>query len=190
MKRGILILLTLLLLSPIVITAAEEPAKSPLNTGNLLDKEIEIPEGFQILARVFFGIDDSISISAVIILLAIWFVLFIIITNTLKLMHFFKGGIAWLIGAIVTILIALSGAIKGTAGLILAVGDSFGFIGKWSAGALMFALLVVLIIGFIGSKILKKISDYIEIEEARTEGEKTGENLSLLKILTQRFKKK
>src|SRR3989344_5879228 len=78
-------------------------------TNQALNKEIALPGWADIIARVLFGVEDKITFSNFIILVAVWLMLFLMIFNIIKLMPFFKGDTVKLIASIcITLIIAIS----------------------------------------------------------------------------------
>ncbi len=206
MKRGViaLILAVLILNSFLVIAqqdaqnnedektilpenAKEELEKATSKTNQALEKEIEIPSYIQIPIKIIFGIERTISISLLIIVLAIWLFSLLLFANILKLTPFFKNWTAWPAAIGITILIALSGVIKNIALFLLNTGDLLSFLAKWSAGVLLLIVTIILLIAFISLKMLKKLREKLEIEQAKEEGTQIGATLGFAQKMREMF---
>ena len=57
-------------------------------TTQTLEQTVNIPENLQIVARIIFGISGEISLQIFIVLIAIWIMLLVVITNILKITPF------------------------------------------------------------------------------------------------------
>lgn len=202
MKRGVQLLFICIILLNITLALAQSTSptastpenKKVLDTKNItsklnerIDKEIQVPAGLQLLIKIIFGIEKTISISLLIIVLCIWLFSFIFIANILKLTPFFKGWIAIPAGICITILIALSGAIKNIALFLLNFGDSFAFLAKWGAGAVLLIMVAILAITFVATSLLKKLRKKLEREEAQEEGSKMGLTIGMMAKFKEMF---
>ena len=204
-KLGVALIIVLLLITFINLSPAQDTkSKDSQNTNqneppknktpqtitrvnNALEKEIQIPAYIQIPIRILFGIERSISISLLIVILVIWFFSWLLFANVLKLTPFFRNWTAWPAALGVTALIALSGAMKNIALFLLNAGDSFEWLAKISAGALLLIVVVVIAAAVILLKILKKLSEKLELEQARDEGRNIGVSLGFIKSMKEWF---
>ncbi|MCK5449981.1 hypothetical protein KAI32_03890 [Candidatus Pacearchaeota archaeon] len=204
MKRGIILLVLLVLLTSPVILATEDDIITPTdnttipssedaikqvkeelsalrggldeNTENILEREINIPDLLQTPVRIIFGLKDgyTITIERLIVLCAIWIMLFIVIRGALKLTPFLNKGYQNIIGSIIiVILIALTGIIDMLIEIFFGARDTF----KWleALGPFKFIIALVLAILIIGMAhyVMHKLEKKIFLMKA----EDTGENI-------------
>ncbi len=159
-------------------------------TNQALNKEIALPDWADIIARVLFGVENKITLSNFIILAAIWLMLFLMIFNIIKLMPFFKGNAAKLIASIcITLIIAISKVMITLSGQLLSFVSSFKFFKDWSAGALFFSIVLVVVVFFFLIKILSKIGDKVELGADVTAGNEAGTGLGMLRVISRVFRK-
>ena len=130
-----------------------------------LEKEIQIPQYLQVIAKIMFGMEETIGISLFIILVILWLIVLILLIDIIKfipiplLQNFWPRAI---VGILISSLIALSGITKSIALFFLNIGDSLKFLEKWGAGALLFALVVLGIILFAIMKIMPFLDRYYQ----------------------------
>ena len=154
---------------------------------NPLDKTVSIPEYLRIPAGIIFGVSENISLEVLIILLMVWVIFFVIVLNVLKVIPspmnigstpLFENEWTALLGAFaLATLMGLTGAIKFAAEFFLGVGNLFEFLGRWSPGAIIFALVLVAAIFAVVSKILgifRGMKREADIEKAKNKGADIG----------------
>ena len=186
-------ILTLLFLSSLFLTnlaiAAEktDAQNASLNVNSALEKEIQVPDSLQLIIKVLFGIERTISISLLILVLTIWLFSFLFFANVLKLTPFFKGWTIWPAAAGVTILIALSGVIKNISLFLLNAGDSFAFLAKLGAGALLLIIVIIIVIAVFSLKVLNALRKKIEKEQAQEEGSRIGTTIGMVEKMKEMF---
>ena len=137
-----------------------------------LSKPVVVPEYLQLPARIIFGIKEQIPIDLFIILIGVWFVLFLLVAEILKFMPFFKGWTVWGVAFVLTSLGGMSGAIRSFAVFIFGLSS---FLERWpalSALAIIFAIVLIAIIGFVLKIVLESLRNNLKLEEAEEEGEK------------------
>ena len=119
--------------------------------------------------------------SLLIIIIWIWFVAFIILGETCKLMPFFEKGIAaWIAAAILMLLLGISGGLSFIAKFILSIPKAFKFLEDWSAGALIASIIGLLIITMAIVKIEKYFKKKAGIAQAQMQGMNVGTKLGFL----------
>ena len=159
-------------------------------TNQALNKEIALPGWADIIARVLFGVEDKITFSNFIILVAVWLMLFLMIFNIIKLMPFFKGDTVKLIASIcITLIIAISKVMITLSEQLLSFVSSFKFFKDWSAGALFFSIVLVVVVFFFLIKVLNKIGDKMEVGAAESAGDEAGAGLGIMKVISRVFSK-
>lgn len=178
MKRVISIIFIALMLSSFVLAQTEEK--------NKISKEIEIPNSLSIPARVIFGISEEVPVTTFIILIAIWIILFLFIQNILEITPFFKGKISWVASAVITIIIAITGAIKSVAEFLLFTRT---FLNPTENDFIFVAILLIIlvVIFIILNTLLKPLKDYYEKESAKIAGEQIGKEIGMMKALRKTF---
>lgn len=204
MKRTLLVTIALLFLIPFIFAQTPDQIDNinsiPKNisannfkaaTNVALDKQIDLPDWTQVIARILFGVEDKITLSKFIILLAVWIMLFLMILNIVKIMPFFKEGPIKVIASItITIIIAITKVMITLSNALLSFASSLKFFQDWSAGALFFSIFVVLVVFFIIIKISNKISTKMQIGEAEGAGLEAGKGLSIMRVVSKVFNKK
>ena len=132
----------------------------------ILTREIEIPEKFQIAAKIVFGLkaEEKVDLQTFVILIGLWIILLIIIVSLLGIVY--AGAEKWLLGVVATLLIAITGVMKKLAIFLIGFGNLFGFLEK--AGWLKFILILGLmaVLFYIFSRVLKLIKNKTDIEKA------------------------
>ena len=125
--------------------------------------------------------------SLVIVSLVLWLIFFIIFSDAIRSFSPFSKLTAFSIGFILTFILAAIGFIRKTAFFLLY--GIPGFLGDWSAGALFFWTIVILLIGVIWSKVSKHLRELRALREAEKKGiEYGGDNLfvrAIKKVFTK-----
>ena len=180
MKRWlyiIFVLALLLSLSNFVIAqdaAAQAPASESTNTfkersNEFLEKDIIIPEDLQGIARVVFGLKagETIDFSVFIVLIALLVILFLIIREALTFAPIFGAGFkSWLGSLVLTLLVAISGAVKETSIFLFETGEFFKFVKGFSFLNIIF-ILILLGLFFYGFFMMTKIIKHQARKEKR-----------------------
>lgn len=190
MKKSLTILFLLLLATPLILAEENITDKAQeglsalkggldLKTENILEREIQIPSSLQIPARILFGIKDTttITIERLVVLLAIWIVLFTLIQGALTLTPFFKG--EWLrplASGVITILVAMTGSINSMTIFFFNLGDTFEWMSKLGPFQIFIGLAIAALIFFIG----RKVTDIIEKKMLLSKAESSGESIGRL----------
>jgi len=188
MKKSFVIILITFLLIQIVasqsnITNNNHTAINKIGdaTDSLAEKEIQIPNNLQLIARLILGIKSPIEFSLLIIIIIIWVMTFKLIGEGVKLMPFFeKGVMSWVATFIIIMLIVFAGGLNLIASVILGLADIFTIFRDWSTGALIFGITLVIIIGFFISKLEKWARKKSEIEKAKFESTNLGISLGFM----------
>ncbi|MEK6898649.1 MAG: hypothetical protein AABW79_00960 [Nanoarchaeota archaeon] len=152
-----------------------------------LSKEIPLNPELQKFTSALFKTEE-LSFSLFIILIVLSILSFSVLINILHLTPFFSKGITNIIGAIcITLLIAITGAFYDIAVFILGFGETFKFLERWSSGAIIFAIVIIIIVWFVLTKMLKWAKNYSEMEKAKHEGMEVGKELGFLKMMREMF---
>ena len=158
---------------------------------NPLDRTVTIPDYLKTPASIIFGVSENISLEVLIILLMVWIIFFVIMVNILKLVPLFDKEWTALLGAFaLATLMGLTGAIKFAAEFFLGIGNLFEFLGRWSPGAIIFALVLVAAIFAVVSKILgifRGMKREADIEKAKSKGAEIGAQLGFMKSMGNMF---
>jgi hypothetical protein len=194
MKRGLSLLVLVLLLIPVIAIAQANQTQAPNITGagqkvsSTLQEEVNIPENLQVIARIFFGIeqDRPVSWQEFAILFASFMIFFFIFKDVMDLIPFFETKARAIAGAFIVVsLVGLSGGLMLLTSFLMDLGALFGFLTGYSLLTLFFALILLLIIMFLSMTILRVIKRKISLEIAEAEGEEEGTMKRSLKILKQ-----
>lgn len=157
-------------------------------TEKALEENIKVPENLQVPARIIFGIKGEISLQHFIVLLAVWIMLFLIISSILKITPFFEGWKSWVGAVVITCLVAISGAIRSVSIFFLNLGNSFEFLEKWSVLKIVFALIIVAILFYGVSILIKMLNRKVMISEAEQAGMEAGAGARMLKWMYKMFR--
>jgi len=197
MKRGLLVIGVVFLLSLVVFVGAQDvDPDAPVDPGDgssgvrgvsndLLNKEIEIPEGLQLAARAIFGIKQgtAIDLQTLVILVALWLILLILIKNIFEIFPMFGEGLrAWFGSFLVTLLIAFSGGILLAASLVLDFSRFFGLLEEWGMVTLFIGLVALAVLYYLFSKFIKFMKMKRQVEGA----EKTGMEIALERLFAKK----
>ncbi len=186
--KKVIIFLTLLfvLITPISAqitnnSQSEEPIKK-LN--NLLsdNKVITIPDAFRFFSTNILRIETELTLPTLIIFTTLFIILILIIASILQYTPFLNGKITrWISAVIITMLISISGAVKQMAIFFLDLGNFFNIFKEWSALALLFSIVIVILLSYGASKLIKIIGKKAGLDKADYE----GKNLNTLRKISK-----
>lgn len=192
MKRVMLLLILLSLLTTPLVFAEENKTLSSISTsfGQSLDKEVPLPDSVKMIVKLVLGVKQSpeLTISILTILVAVWIIIFLILANILELTPFFHGWTRWIGAACIALIIAVTGVIESAALFLIALSRDIIFFGQFSAGALLFVIIILVVSWVVLSKISRLIKEYREISEAHIEGTKVGAELGFSRRLREMFR--
>ncbi len=144
-----------------------------------LGAEIKLNEEAQIVARILFGIKGEISVSAFILLLAIWAWVFFLLSKILPSTPWFQGEVKrWLGALVVNLIIAITGTYVTIAKLFLDIGSYISFLEEWATGLLFFAIIVIMVFFALFQKLFKKLMEKAALEQKREQGMRGGNVLT------------
>ncbi len=150
-----------------------------------LDKDIIIPDNVQMIVRIVFGIKGDISVSALILLLAIWTFVLLFLGGITPLIPLFNNKIkAWFLAFIINLLIALGGTYVTIAQFTLSIGEDIKFLKDWSAGLLFLCIVTIIVFFYLFNKIFKKFQERMKMNKAREAGQKIGRDIAKLSSQT------
>ena len=190
---GVIFFLCLLYI-PSVFAESPNANNSITNITDKLDtsinQPINLPSPIESVVKIILGIKKSpqITLTLLVSMTCIWFFLFIILAETLNLTPFFSNTTRWIGAAIITLLIAATGIIETIYLWIFSPISNIGFIKNWSTGALIFLVVLIVICGFILTKILKFAKEYNERIQMHQDGTKVGVELGFLARMRDMFK--
>jgi len=146
-------------------------------TNDALGKEIKLSPALQNIARVVFGLKsgESIDVSDFIALVGLWIILVVLIHEGVGFIPIFeKEALAWAVSIIITLIIALSGAIKSMANLLFKIANDIKAISGWAVFKLILVLFILTLLSIGLHMILKMLKDKIKEEENRNAGFRVG----------------
>ncbi|MDO8459621.1 MAG: hypothetical protein Q7S74_00790 [Nanoarchaeota archaeon] len=146
------------------------------STNKVLEQNVVIPEGLQIAAKIIFGLRevDKIELQTFVILIALWIAVFAFIMSVVRIIPTFDKPIkALVVSAIVTTLIALTGAIRFMAVLLFSFGSFFGLFEKYVL--LRLFLMIILLVAFLF--VVLKLTKKLKKQEGVLSAEKVGQNI-------------
>jgi hypothetical protein len=162
MKKNCVLILLILLLLPLAL------AQTTLTT------EREIPQSLQIVTKILFGIEKTLTVSSFIVIIGLWLIALLIIADVLKFAPFFKGIKAWLGAVIISLIIGVSGGFKGAANFFLSIGDTIDIVGELPILTLVFTILILLVGTFLILYLLRLMRRKIEIYTNENKGMDAG----------------
>jgi hypothetical protein len=205
MKKLVIILIAILLITPLILSAENETLSdkasdikdkvSSTKLGDIgttakekaegvLDKKLDIPSEIGIPARIIFGIPENIKLQHLIILLSIWFMLFILLITSLHII-FKKTWMRFLSALIIMVLLSITQAIAKITTSLYNFLNLIELFQEKSFLTLLASITLLLIIFFIGRKLIGKIKRNSALLKAEIEGKKVGAGL---KVIKQKYK--
>ncbi len=189
---AIILFLMLPLFLPFVLAEENKTlnlTEIPTRFSSTLDEPLELHPTIEVLAKGIIGIRKSpvITTTLLVATICVWLFFFIILAEILEFTPFFNGKLRWVGAALLTILIAVTGAIENTVLSLFSLGTNLWFFEKWSAGALTFTIILLLIVAWFISRLLKWAKNYQEAFKAQKEGSELGKNLGFLYKFKEMF---
>lgn len=189
---AVMLLLILLLFLPFVLAEENKTfnlTAIPTHFSSTLDQPLSLHPTIEVLAKGLLGIKNSPEISTTLLVatICLWLFFFIILAETLEFTPFFNGKLRWVGAALITILIAVTGTIETIVLSLLSFGTNLWFFEKWSAGALTFTVVLLLIVVWFISRVLKWAKNYQEAFKAQKEGSELGAHLGFLYRFKEMF---
>ncbi len=151
----------------------------------------EISEEIKWIPKLLFGIEDSISISQLIIYSAVWVLVLLILNNLVSILPLNVKGISWIMSGIIMLLMGLGGGITLVTNFWISVlGTIFGIVVEPNAWIVSIGIIFLLVL-FIATKYLSKtLNEAGKIAQAGIEGAKAGYGASILKATANATKEK
>lgn len=152
-------------------------------TNAFVDKEVKLPENLEKITRFIFKVPEgeAINLSSLIILVAVFLMLWMILGSILKLVPFFETNFKSIFGGlVVTLIIAVSGGIMFGAHMFMQLGTLFGVLEKYHFLSLVLSIVIVIIIIIIAKTVGKIIKTSQDIEQASHGGAQAGAAASYL----------
>jgi len=183
MKRGLSLIVLALLLIPVIALAQDQ---IPTGSSNItsteritpfLEKDVEIPEGLELFARVFLGVkpEQPITWPELSILIACFLIFFFVFKDVMDMIPFFETKARAIVGAFIVVsLVGISGGFMLLMSFLIDLGSLFGFLTAHPLLTLFFVFIILLVIMFLSMTVLKVIKRKISLEIAEAEGEEEG----------------
>ena len=154
----------------------------------VLERPLDVPGNFEFVGSLF-GVKDGLDLRHLIVLLCLWLLLFLVLRQVLEVTPFFgKGWISWIGGAIITMIIALSGGLKESADFFFTLGGFFGVLRGQSVFQLFISIFVLLFFYTIFAKILKKVVRESRKAKAEALGRQLEEGAESAKVFSDGVK--
>ncbi len=151
-----------------------------INITNPLTAQVTLPGILVTPLRILFGLKDNMTIQQIIILLAIWAILFIIILDATSLLPFESNGIwRFIMAIVVTSLMSLTGSFDYVARFFLGVGGSFSFTKAWQPFKIIIAAILAIILFTLLKVLMKTIRDKSQLEDAERAGQEANAAISI-----------
>lgn len=180
-KRALcLLIITIMLFSSII---AQELPQNPINnseakslqdaSNNLLSKQITISDSIQQISSIIFKLDSTISLQEFIVLISLFAMLLFILQALVEIIPLFgEGWKSWIGALVITLLISITGAIKSWAEFFFGVSGFLQFLKDWGLFKLIFALILLGIIGFGVRKLIHIMKNQSRVAENEAAGMK------------------
>lgn len=186
MKKEVLVISIFLFLAVSLAQAQDLPqfddsiknvsdiSQAGVKSNEFLEKEVQVPQGLQILARAIFGIksDNQVNFQTLVILIVIWAISLFLIRAVLQLSPIGGEGITgFLIAIVVTLLVAVSGGLLILAHWILSLSSLFGALENYSLATLAIAIALLFGLLYLVSKVVTVMKSQIGKEKMRYAGQ-------------------
>ena len=185
MKRWLIFGLFLILVNGSVFAADSTNLSQALAGGkqaisNISVNELELPSALTSATKVIFNIPagENITLSYFVILVALFIFFLLLISSLMQFVPFFDGWKAWVGALVITLLVAFSGGIRASTQLFLNFEVNFG---RFAQIGFVFIAVILIIIGWGLTKLLKMVKDKVGVETA----EHMGENLSVRPLMAK-----
>lgn len=143
-------------------------------TNPFVEKEIEIPEKLETITKVLFKFESPITVSQAIIATMLFIFLVLFFIDIMKSFSPFQEQTAVLMGILLALIISMIGILKSFTIFLLNLGGQSKFLENWSAGALVFIAILIVIIAVIMLKLLRVIKEHQGLAKAYERGAKAG----------------
>lgn len=206
MKKSVsLVLVAVILLSFLVYaetspvdTARESVANISQDvknkSNNILQQEIKIPEELQIPAKVIFGLDmnEELDLQHFIVLFGVWFVIYLVLVNSWMLIPYFdkRKQFAWVLGFIVTCVLAFLGVINYIVGWMFSFSKMLLYMEGWGTIRLVVIAVVIIIVFVIFTYSLRALREMIKTGRYAAEGAWVGAKIAKANREAKEAKKK
>ncbi len=146
-----------------------------------VDREITLSEPFQTLARIFLRVEEKVSLSFLIISLSLLIFFLIYLIQIIKTFSPFSEEASLALGITLTIILSVLGVINVIANFLIFISQKLKFLSSaGNAATLVSIILFILVLLFVGKKIMKPFRQHKEIEKAQEEGIKAGADLTFV----------
>jgi len=159
------------------LTSGVDTSQAKSKTNEILAKEIQIPEKYQKIARLVFGLKEGapIDLQTFIILVVVWL-------GCLITMKFFADILPssnlkkWAGAVIVTLLMAISGGLLLATQFFLDLSQLFGLIKEWGVFSTAMAIIMAAIIVYVSSFVVR----YLKLRSGEARAYRKGEDIAFL----------
>jgi hypothetical protein len=158
-------------------------------TDGLFEKEYVLPTRIQPIIGTLFRFGDSVTISEAIIALMLLLLFAFSFISIMKDFGPFSENTATWIGLLVALIVSMVGLVKSLTIFLLNLGGRLAFIEDWSAGALLFSGLLIVVIYVVGGKLFKAFARSRGLEKAFSKGTQAGALLAQQKAQSEAFEK-
>lgn len=181
--------IALFLASFVLAQANETNFSTPIDTA-IFNSEVSLPEWLQNISHIAFKIEGEVKLSDFILLALIFIICISMIYEVLLSLPFFPGTVTRLIATLaISGLISLSGALNSLKIFYLGTADYFKFLEGWTAGKIIFSLILLFITAAIIHVILQSIRNYTGLANAEESGMKAGLGLKILEDIASIWSK-
>lgn len=187
MKKVLVLLLLVLLVSPLILAAndtvnATKDGLSALRGGidnqtiNVLANEVTLPGFLRTPFKVVLGIEEKTTWQRIIIVFGVLIGVFLIMLDIIQLMPIFDSEtVKVLASAAMTLLFSVTGALSMAAEFFFNLASFLDWTNSWAPLRIIIAIVIAAVGVFVLKGILHQLKDKIKIKTAHMSGQKIHE---------------
>jgi hypothetical protein len=145
------------------------------------EKQINLPTWAEPIVKFLIRLEEPFTLSHLIIAVALFVLLSVILIDILQLFSAFTDRTSAIVGILLTVIISSIGVIKSITICLINKGNVVKWLEGWSAGALVFWLIVIVLATFGLSKVFRIAHDYKLLRLAKKEGLEAGAELAFVR---------
>ena len=150
-------------------------------TDTIAEKQVNLPEWLEPIVKNLFRFEEPFTLSHVIIALCLFILFAVTFIDILQLFSLFSNTTSAIVGLLMTVIMSAAGMIYSMTLFLMDKGSVFRILADWSAGALFFIVIIIVLAFFILSKLFKWLEEYKLLRIAKKEGLEAGAELAFVK---------
>lgn len=145
------------------------------------EKQIDLPKWLEPIIKALFRFEEPFTLSHVIIALCLFAIFATVFIDILQLFSVFSDTTSMVIGLCMTIIMSASGMINSAALFLMDKGSLFRIVSGWTAGALFFIVIILVLLWFALRNIFRWFHEYKLLRIAKKEGLEAGAELAFVR---------